>query len=272
MILSVISKNNLLGQAGCGTYISGSQKSLETKFTITEGKSTESLPQINRTLCINVYVVKEQTPPYFDTTKLTTALNGLNQFFSPIALSFTQCVIKRIDNFQFDNLDANGNQNNLITLYSEPNVINLYLVSSITDNNGNSSYGYTFMPGDTGKNFIFMAKGYLSGINLAHQIGHFFNLYHINETSFGNELPDGSNCTTTGDRCCDTPASPDLSLPYMVSSNCTYIGSSRVNNQIYSPSVKNLMGLGTESCKCVFSRTQFLRMIYALNNYRSYLR
>ena len=264
--------NILYGQSNtCGTYISNSQKSLETKFTITEGKQSTSLLQVNKTIDISVFVVKEQNPPYFDATSLNGIIANLNQYFSPIALSFKICSTTTINNFQFDHVDANGNAKELTVQFGEQNTINLFLVTNITDQNGMPVCGYTYMPGDTGKNYIFMAKDCIQGITLAHQLGHFFNLYHTDETAFGLELPDGTNCTTTGDRCCDTNASPDLSIDGTVS-NCIYTGTTKRSNQIYSPSTKNIMALSPVICRCTFSRTQFLRIIYALNNFRTYLR
>lgn len=274
-LFSVLSSKLLFGQVNyCGTYVSLSQKNLETKFTIAEGTSTQSLPQINRTLPITVFVVKEQnmTPPYLVESKLPTAINSLNQYFAPVALNFKICgSVNYVDNFQFDFLNST-NVKDLLIQYSEPNTINLYLVSSLTDANGYQVNGYTYMPGDTGKNCIFIRKDSLTGPMLAHQLGHFFNLYHTDETAFGNELPDGTNCSATGDRCCDTNASPDLSIMGMVNSNCVYTGNTKISNQLYSPSTKNMMALSNESCHCIFSKTQFLRMIYALNNFRTTLR
>jgi hypothetical protein len=275
-LFSILGSNLLVGQVNyCGTYVSLSQKNLETKFTITEGTSAQSLPQINRTLSISVFVVKDQliAPPYAVEAKLPTTISSLNQYFAPIALSFKICgSVHYVDNFNFNFLNSTNAKDLSIQNY-EPNTINLFLVSGLTDMNGYQVNGYTYMPGDTGKNCcIFIRKDSLTGPMLAHQLGHFFNLYHTDETAFGNELPDKSNCTTTGDRCCDTDASPDLSISGMVNSNCVYIGNAKTSNQLYSPSTKNMMALSQESCHCVFSRTQFLRMIYALNNFRTTLR
>jgi hypothetical protein len=271
----ISSTNFLLGQVNyCGTHVSATQKNLESTFTITEGNPAQSLHQVNRTLSISVFVVKNQVinPPYAVETKLPTIITSLNQYFAPIALSFKVCgAIHYVDNFQLDFLNS-ANVNDLRIQNFEPNTINLYLVSNLSDANGSQVNGYTYMPGDTLQDCIFAVKDSLSGAMLAHQLGHFFNLYHTNETAFGNELPDGTNCSTTGDHCCDTNASPDLSISSMVNSNCVYKGNAKISNQIYSPSTKNMMALSKESCHCVFSRTQFLRMIYALENFRKTLR
>jgi len=269
----IFGTNLLFGQTSyCGTHVSKSQKGLEATYTSVQALSTQSVPQINRTISISVFVVKEKDTKPFDEATLPVIITSLNQFFTPIALNFSFCSIQHIDNFQFDVLDANTNAKDLRIQYSESNTINLYLVSSITDVSGLSVSGFTFMPGDTGKNCIFMTKSEISGSSLAHQLGHFFNLYHTYETTYGNEIPDEITCSTTGDRCCDTNASPDLNIQGMVK-NCIYIGNEKISNQFYNPSTKNMMSLVGNGCNCdFFSKTQFLRMVYALNNFRNDLR
>lgn len=255
----------------CGSGITMSQKNLEKTFTITEGKPSKSLPQLNRVFNIAVYVVKEKEAPYFDASGLNGIVATANQYFSQIALTFKICSTTTINNFQFDNATVGDNTKDLTIQNSELNIINLYLVSNLTDTAGRSVCGFSYMPGDAGKNYIFLTKSCLSALTLAHQLGHFFNLYHTSETAFGEEFPDGSNCTTTGDKCCDTDASPDLSLPGMVT-NCLYTGTAKRNSQIFSPSTKNIMTLGPSSCQCTFSRTQLLRISYAVKNFRNSLR
>jgi len=265
----------------CGSYVTLGQTHLEKTFTIKEGKPSNSLPQVNRVISIAVFVIKEKESPYFNAGIMNGIITNLNQYFASISLSFKICgAITTIENFQFDNLIVNGNTKDLTIQYSEPNTINLYLASSVTDTAGRNVCGFSYMPVDIGKNYIFINKNCLQAkslteqtMALAHQLGHFFNLYHTNEIAFGEELPDGTNCTTTGDRCCDTDASPDLSITGMVNlTTCTYTGTVKRSTQLFSPSTKNIMALSPVACRCMFSRTQFLRMIYALNNFRNYLR
>jgi len=56
-----------------------------------------------------------------------------------------------------------------------------------------------------------------------HEVGHYFDLFHTHETAYGRECVDGSNCTTAGDRLCDTPADPGLGA-HNVNDACQYIG------------------------------------------------
>jgi hypothetical protein len=272
----------VLAQDGCGTVFSAGQKTLENSVVITEGKPTESLPQINRTLSIAVFVVRNQGGlAGISETNIQNAINTLNQYFNPISLKVTMCSVTYIDNYQLNtelsHARISGNkvvisdhEKDLLTLYNVPNTINLYLVNAITDTVGRSACGFTYMPGDVGKNSIFVTKSCILDVStLAHQIGHFLNLYHTSETSFGTELINESNCKTAGDHCCDTDADPNLSG--QVDNNCVYNGLSKVGTDFYRPSAKNMMSLSPVNCRCVFSRTQFLRMIDALTRLRANL-
>jgi hypothetical protein len=273
-----IVKNNILfGQmtGQCGTMITTDQINLENTFTITDSNTKESLPQVKRTLSITVFVVKESKAPYFDASSvLPGAIDKLNEFFSPIALHFKICATNYINNYQFDSICAGSIKcDDILVQNAEPNTINLYLVTELYDHNKNKIKAFTYMPGDNGKHCIFIDKAYISGTTttLAHQMGHFFNLYHTHESeAFGAELVNETNCATAGDRCCDTNADPDVEN-YL--KNGVYIGTVKdINKELYSPSPKNIMSFGTEDIRCFFSRVQFLRMVYTLNNFRNTLR
>ena len=116
-----------------------------------------------------------------------------------------------------------------------------------------------------------MEKGCLTGTTLAHQMGHFLNLYHTHETAFGNELVIRSNCSTAGDKCCDTEADPGLAG--LVDNLCVYTGKLKdTSGNFFQPKPKNMMSFSSDECRCDFSRTQFLRMIYTLQNLKKNLR
>ena len=253
----------------CGTVLSPEQVLFEqSNITIAEAKPTESLPLLNRTLSISVFIVKNKNLPDFSTPLVNTAVNSLNGYFTSIGLTFKICTIDTVKNYQFDDLDVNDNEKDLLIQNSAPNTINLYLVSSVTDSKDSYATGQTFMPGDVGMNSIFLRKNLITGTELAHQMGHFLGLYHTYETQFGSELVGVVNCSTAGDRCCDTPAEPLISTY----NNCIYTGTEKdKNGKLYSPSPKNMMTFG-DNCRCVFSKTQLLRMSYMLQTYRKDLR
>jgi hypothetical protein len=272
---SVFTIGSVMAQLGCGTVVSASQQALESSVSISEGTPTQSLPQVNRKLSISVFVVKNQVGQSEITDQnIQDAITALNVSFSPIALSFQKCTVQYISNYQFNSINAATiNEHDMLVQYNELNTINLYLVNQLYDQGGRIICGYTYMPGDLGKHSIFMKKTCLSdGSSLAHQMGHFFNLYHTHEDVYGLEVVarDSTNCKAKGDRCCDTDADPRLDGK--VNTDCVYTGLIKdANLEYYHPSPKNLMSFSLNSCRCVFSRTQFVRMINALDNFRKNL-
>jgi len=94
---------------------------------------------------------------------------------------------------------------------------------------------------------------------LAHEIGHWFDLWHTHETFAGAELVNQSNCNSAGDLICDTAADPSLSG--RVNSSCTYTGNVRdANNQFYTPDPRNVMSYAPKVCRTRFSNGQIFRM------------
>jgi hypothetical protein len=94
--------------------------------------------------------------------------------------------------------------------------INLYLVNSRYDSSQNNQGvgGFSSFPGAPHSEIIFIQKNLLNNeMGLAHEVGHYFNLYHTFENHFGAEQQHGCatpsvNCLTAGDKLCDTPADP----------------------------------------------------------------
>ena len=92
---------------------------------------------------------------------------------------------------------------------------------------------------------------------LAHEAGHYFDLYHTFETVFGLECPSGSNCAFAGDLVCDTPADPGV----FAYSGCQWVGSAapRCGSSTFNPPGRNLMNY-TGGCMNDFTPGQIIRM------------
>jgi hypothetical protein len=263
---------------GCGTVVPAALITAEDTFSITYGSATESLPQLNRTFSISVWVIinppTEITPEITETT-ITNAFATLNQYFSPIAMNFKICSpIQYVNNYQFANLSAGegNNEKDLLIQYGSSNTINLYITLNLYNENGTDVKGYAYMP-SSDKNSIFVTKSGMLGSSLAHQMGHFFGLYHTHEkVAFGPELAkDRTNCLTTGDRCCDTEADPNMDG--LTTADCVYTGKLKdSNNDLYNPSPKNVMSYSSDACRCMFTKNQYLRIIHAAKTFRYSLR
>lgn len=166
--------------------------------------------------------------------------------------------------------------------FNKDKVINLYLL----DNSADGSYlnGFTY-PVDltlaTGRNRDLICIGMRTidnGKTLVHEIGHFFTLLHtfnVNGCGGGcrtEEMADGSNCATTGDLICDTPADP-ADPNYIDVRTCRYYGDIKdERGNPYNPLINNFMSYYDACCEYKFTPQQYAIIRKIANNYRHYLK
>jgi Pregnancy-associated plasma protein-A/Secretion system C-terminal sorting domain len=130
--------------------------------------------------------------------------------------------IDRVDASGLANYTANGiNVNNAtgcpeltmknLARWTTSNYYNIWLVNKIDGADGTSGQfiaGFAYFPGapSTLDGTVMLATQMVAGEKtLPHEIGHALNLYHPFQGSADNtQCPVNSNCTTDGDRICDT--------------------------------------------------------------------
>lgn len=103
----------------------------------------------------------------------------------------------------------------------------------------------------------------------AHEIGHYFDLFHTHETVYGVECPSASNCVEAGDLLCDTPADPDLNDK--ADQACVYDNSAMTPagcSGTYNPPTKNIMSYSGRPCRDQFTGDQIKVILYCLRNQR----
>jgi hypothetical protein len=168
--------------------------------------------------------------------------------------------------------------------YNKPNSINLYVVDNTP--NGSMLNGFTYpvnfedFPKGRNRELICLAPRTIGNRKtLGHEMGHFFTLLHtFNVISIENsagmvtdELADRSNCTSSGDLLCDTPADPfDNTLDVR---SCTYIGEvkDKYGNR-YKPMINNFMAYYEACCEYQFTPDQYKVIRKIAENYRPYLK
>ena len=93
---------------------------------------------------------------------------------------------------------------------------------------------------------------------LTHEVGHYLNLYHTFQSTSSCGGPSGINCSTIGDRCCDTPP--------------TTVGTGRYCDSNYCPldNQENYMQYQNGRCASDFTPDQVARMRAVLANTASW--
>lgn len=187
-------------------------------------------------------------------------LENTQKSFSELNLRFEICEYhnhkdSEIFSTHFNNSDfikSSGLKNK----YEFPDRINIFLAA-------NTNGSWSCFPGyDYNHLVINTGQAYSDATLLAHELGHYFSLYHTFETVSGYEYVDGSNCATSGDLICDTAADRwDLEIDRR---ECDYFGSQKDNNgDVYDPPTENIMSYHNP-CQHLFTPNQIFRMNISL--------
>ena len=236
-------------------------------------------------------------------TSETAALKGLcllNENYADQEIQFYLKEFKYVNNTLL--YENPGGAKSVIEgqMNSNYDAINVFVVDQIGDSDDGVTLAYWDPPaGPNGDDWLVAAEVYVDDFEvLTHEVGHFFSLNH---TFFGwestggwentqwsdgssvginspagpnvkNERADGSNCATSADRICDTPA--DYLFNY--NPNCQYSDNAKDPSGILiNPDPHNFMNYNnTPSCvpDLYFSDEQKDEIAKSLNSFsRSYV-
>ncbi|MBT6815729.1 MAG: hypothetical protein HOA49_04925 [Flavobacteriales bacterium] len=231
-------------------------------------------PEMIISLPVQHHIVRETNGTGgLDPNDIPIIMGIMNTYYANANISFFDCgTINYIDNSSYYNFNQ-SQESSVCGANDVTDVINIYYFNSVSS--GSSSLcGYAYFPGGSWKNRIIMNNSCaLNGSTLTHELGHYLSLYHTHQGSTGSnpELVNGTNCTTSGDQLCDTPADPTLSTS-TVNSSCQYTGTSTdPNGQTYVPDPTNIMSYSRKSCRTFLSAGQYNRANYSAINDRGYL-
>ncbi len=207
--------------------------------------------------------------------KINEGIRYANDFFKNIDIELKEYQLPRyINSDRF--YDFIMPDEHLITdMYEVDKVLNLYFANSISNSNGNTYCGYAYFPDpnnlENDLDRIFMDANCMGGFpdtTFIHEIGHYLDLFHTHENYRGAEYVNGSNCSTTGDLICDTPADPQLSFS-TVDFDCNYTGAETdINGDYYIPNTNNVMSYSRHSCRTELSPMQLEKARFTAENYR----
>ena len=198
------------------------------------------------------------------------AFDRLNEYYIDASIHFYQCsAINYIDNSIYYDY-TKSQKTALDSAYAVSNVVNIYVANTVSNSSGYIC-GHAEFPG--GLDFVMQSTSCMkNGSTLAHEMGHYFSLFHTHETAFGNEAVNGFDCVFQGDEICDTPADPQLTSSNFSNAGCNYYGTvGDENGAQYDPMVNNLMSYASKECRTVFTLGQTVRILSALQLSRSYL-
>ncbi len=206
---------------------------------------------------------------------LLTELAVVNTHFQAAGLVFVACdAANVINSTELSDIVGDDESDAMAMTYNIPNVVNIYLVNSAEDDFMNAACGWAYYSSSvftTGNDYALVVNSCATNSStMSHELGHYFDLFHTHETSFGAELVNGMNCMTAGDKMCSTPADPNLSG--LVDAMCNYTGMGvDANGDMYTPSTINLMSYSTKACRTTFTAEQLAKITYTANTTRAYI-
>ncbi len=203
-------------------------------------------------------------------SRVDQAIADTNDLWTQADIQFCQYGPTRfIDDDAFYLGLTEAEEDVLRTIDDIPNTINVYFVPSLS---GCGLGSFTFSPVQ-GLLVANSCAGTASNpSSLAHELGHYFDLFHTHETALGVECVDGSNCDTAGDLLCDTPA--DHAVPQLVdvvSASCDYTGDVDgpcVGDAAYAPDPLNVMSYSEKICRTDFTPRQIEKARATLEKFR----
>ena len=189
--------------------------------------------------------------------------------------------------YSSNGITTSGSDNEIavkaLSIWPNSDYYNIWVVSEINGNDaGSGTQGYAYFPGagssydgtvimynsigyDADGSRCFDVKNYTNlNTTLIHELGHGLGLYHTFEgDNDGTTCPSNTDCSTDGDRCCDTP-------PHDRTSGCPTSGNNACGTA-WSGHQNNFMDYSSASCQTEFTADQKTRARSSLSGARASL-
>lgn len=227
----------------------------------------------NTKLVISLRVLTSFEVTNSDIKYINKTLIYLNSKFDSIGIVFNVVSLEKKDIPYIEELSDNlfDKYYKLSRVFDVKDTLSLWIVENDEDKlctsteysiTCNRQSGWANVANTITNNIVISRFDLTNRFVIAHEFGHYFGLEHTFEKwKYGEEAIDGSNCSTAGDRICDTPADPYISEIYVSYSECElfYKG--------YKPMINNMMNYYKP---CVnkekeFTEQQYIRMYQVAN-------
>jgi hypothetical protein len=270
----------------CGTNATAEDVSLLERYNGDAISYDRSWTRGIKDIPIKFHIVRTDSGDEgIDESLLESEVERLNEIFGEANMRFlTYDQPNYIDDSRFTSYYTYMEES-LCASTEVEKVVNVYCLPEMS-----GLCGYTYFPrGSSLSNRIFMNNGCMgNGSTFVHEVGHFFGLWHTHGTSNtgttdeyvsrlkdrdGNGIPD---CEETGDRCCDTPADPNLgTYSAYCSSSCGSDYDCQAEDpdgNCYEPMTENLMSYNpNKRCRNMITPQQLSRVEVVATNERAYL-
>lgn len=218
-------------------------------------------------LPIKVHVVrKTDGSGGLDEAQIYAGLAATNEQFVDAHMQFYVAgPIAHIDDSQYYEF-ASENEEALCKANDVANVLNLYFTHSATLRGG-------IVGGYCGTRVFLIYSHANLDRSFTHELGHYFGLIHtFDQSNSANvaqrELVARTNCETTGDWVCDTPADPS-ERPGATYRECEYVGTiTDAQGATYAPPTRNVMAYnfcGNQFTPGQLTRMESWRALYRAN-------
>jgi len=224
---------------------------------------------------IQIIWISNQKDFQINTVKknLNSTIHNLNTTLntSHIAFNFSPEIKVVYDKkLTLEKLYRNDLAEYCISKYGSNEKINLFIIESEGILNGYTpvlTERFDRYKNKKGYNSVFIGnKAVFNKTTLAHEIGHFFGLQHTfgkEVTPFStDEIPTGTNCFSSGDWLCDTPADPNMPIK-----SCNQ----NLEKSNFKPLFNNYMSYYPNVCKNAFTKEQSIIMHRFAYTYRNHL-
>ncbi len=282
LLLLTGQSKTLLAQFACGSPSpSEAQKKelLELFQKFTQQKNTRAINNYRVAVKANV-VSANNASSFLSESDIRVIINNANTYLQNIniQLYLYNDKVYQIKNDQYADFKI-IDEVSLRQANDVSDAINIYFVKYITLQNLTILSGYAALPSySASTNRIFYSYferteddfNNLKNKTFLHEIGHYFGLLHTFQDSNNPDISKrelvtrgaGSNCVTTGDQLCDTPADPFERLPLIYAYNCdqkTPTDLQDANGETFSPPINNIMSY-QQRCGNIFTEQQYQKM------------